>query len=199
MTLHVTTITQNHIITVSDRLISTSKGFKELDKDRFKHLILTTPGAKVVVTFAGFAGIADSSKNIKESTLDKITNILGVTSSEGKHQILAHLSDLKMNIESYIRGLKTFRISNRSLKLVIAIWGFLDTVEHGSLQYCCFIDNCLDESFKWLPEARDNFYMRHKFFLREEIKRDCIIHFLGNELLASRQRSFIRLLKIEVV
>ncbi len=196
MTLHITTITQNHIISVSDRLISTSRGFIELDKDHYKHLILTTPGAKVVITFAGLAGLADSSNKIKESILDKITSILGVTSSEGKHQILVHLSDVKKNIEEHFRRLKTQGLLYRNLRLVIAIWGFLGTKEHGPLQYGCFIDNCLDEQFKWLSEARGNFYMRHKFFLKRELKKGCIIHFLGNELLAARQRPLIRLLKI---
>jgi hypothetical protein len=56
MTLHVVTITPEHVLSVSDRLISTSGGIKELDDDRFKHVTLQTDDARAVISFAGFAG-----------------------------------------------------------------------------------------------------------------------------------------------
>ena len=195
MTLHVTTITPKHIVSVSDRLIATSAGFKELDRDRYKHLTLITPDAKVLITFAGFAGVADSKKNIKDSILDHITRTLGETSRKGQHQVIAHLLSIKKSTEKYIDKLHNQGIQWPNLRLVIAAWGVVGTKEYGPTQYSCFIDNCLDDRFSWLNEARSRFRMRHKFFIANAFDKGCHINFLGNELLARRQRSLIKLLK----
>jgi hypothetical protein len=195
MTLHVTTITPKHIVSVSDRLIATSSGFKELDRDRYKHLTLLTPDARVLITFAGFAGVADSNKNIKETILDHITQTLGATSSRGKHQVLTHLLSIKENTEKYISKLHNQGLQWADLRLAIAVWGVVGTKEYGPVQYSCLIDNCLSNKFNWLNKASSSFRMRHKFFIQNAFERGCQIFFLGNDLLARRQRALIRLLK----
>jgi len=52
MTIHINTITPNHVITVSDRLLSTPTGHIELGDDRYKHLILICDDARVVTSVA---------------------------------------------------------------------------------------------------------------------------------------------------
>jgi hypothetical protein len=72
MTLHITTITRKHIISVSDRLIATSSGFCELDADLYKHLILITDDAVMTIGFAGFAGLSSS----PNQTMDWFTEVI---------------------------------------------------------------------------------------------------------------------------
>ena len=71
MTLHVITRTPNHILTVSDRMISTPDSYN----DRFKHVTLQTDDAQAVISFAGFAGLILDG-NPQETTVDWLTGVL---------------------------------------------------------------------------------------------------------------------------
>ena len=73
MTLHIVTITPNHVICVSDRLIFTPAGYREVDNDRYKHFLLLTDDARVIITFAGFAGILGPDEQLRETTIDWLT------------------------------------------------------------------------------------------------------------------------------
>ena len=75
MTIHLTTITSNVVVAVSDRLILTQVEYKPLQADKYKHLVLSTDDALVVVSFAGFAGILSGSQ-LKATTVDSITSVL---------------------------------------------------------------------------------------------------------------------------
>jgi len=57
------------VVSVSDRLIATSVGYRELDDDRYKHLLLLTDDARVIITFAGFAGILGPDNHLKETMI----------------------------------------------------------------------------------------------------------------------------------
>ena len=94
MTLHINVITPNHVINVSDRLISTPTGYKEFDNDRYKHMVLITDDAKAIVSFAGFAGCFNASDQLKESMIDWLTQVIHETSVQGQHGIEKHLEDL---------------------------------------------------------------------------------------------------------
>src|SRR5674476_1150201 len=73
MTLHITTITPNHIVSVSDRLISTSSiagsRYQEIDNDLYKHVVLVNKGARMTICYAGHAGLTTSPRQ----TLDWLT------------------------------------------------------------------------------------------------------------------------------
>ena len=105
MTLHVITRTPNHILTVSDRMISASGGYRELDDDRFKHVTLQTDDAHAVISFAGFAGILDGEGKVTETTVDWLTDILRDTMEAGHHGIDQHLNDIRDQTNKYIGNL----------------------------------------------------------------------------------------------
>jgi len=62
MTLHITTFMPNHIVSVSDRLLSVASHNNrnltvELADDQYKHIVLICDNAKTLVSFTGIAGL----------------------------------------------------------------------------------------------------------------------------------------------
>ena len=91
MTLHIRTITPNHVVYVSDRLIHTPTSYIELANDRYKHLILICDDARVVTSFAGIAGVIvpskDAASELANGTIDWITEVFQETSPNYQEKI----------------------------------------------------------------------------------------------------------------
>jgi hypothetical protein len=180
MTIHILTITPNHVITVSDRLIYTPSGYIELGDDRYKHLILICDNARVVTSFAGIAGIVFPSRKgksiVKHETIDWITKVFQETSNKS-HRIDDHLNDLRDQIQPHIDSLKQkYNLQSDTVKLAIQISGWV-----GASQFNCVIDNYLDISCRSNP-TRPQFKTRHKIY--------------GNEISKNRSSLFDELVKI---
>ena len=194
MTLHITTITPNHVISVSDRLVATSGGYIELDNDRYKHLILKTDDARVIVTFAGFAGIPASDGTLGKTTIDRLTRIIQNTSSKGYHLIGEHIKDIFNSVSRRINKLKKLKkcgISAKDLRLAIVISGWI-----GQEQFNYVIDNCLEKAWTWSGKARDSFKARYRNYGKAKFKDGSYIVFLGNERLGLKQRALRRCLEL---
>lgn len=191
MTLHILTITPNHVICVSDRLISTSTGYTELDNDKYKHLLLTTNDARVSISFAGFAGILGKNSELNETTIDWLTQVIQNTSKAGYHDINKHLIDIRDCIQNHIDRLAKLRIPSKDLRLALLISGWI-----GSEQFGCVIDNCLEKAWTWSSEARTSFKVRVRNYSNAKFEDGSYISFLGNERLAMRQRALIKVLEL---
>ena len=194
MTLHITTITPNHVVSVSDRLIATSAGYRELDNDRYKHLLLVTDDAKVVISFAGFAGILGSDNNLKETTIDWLTQEIQHTSGEGHHRINEHLTDIRDHAQDYINSLSSNRIPPTDLRLAILASGWV-----GPEQFNCVIDNCLEKAWTWSSEARTSFKTRIRNYGKAKFEDGSYTAFLGNERLGMKQRALRKLLTLNAL
>ncbi len=190
MTLHIVTVTPNHILSVSDRMISTSDGHVEVDDDRFKHLTLETDDARAVISFAGFAGQLGNEGKVIETTIDWLTGVLRDTEEAGHHGIDRHLTNIRDQANEYINNLKT-RHQSWDLRLAILVSGWT-----GPYAFNCVIDNCLEGKWKWGEHARDSFTVRVRNFAGDKFEDGSYVAFLGNERLALRQRSLIRLLHL---
>lgn len=191
MTLHITTITPKHIISVSDRLIATSAGFRELDADLYKHIILITDDSIMTICFAGFAGLVSS----PNQTMDWITEVINNTSRDGFHTIEKHLSNIAITANDYIAQFKKQRVQADALRLAIYACGWVGTKEYGEIQYGCVIDNCLDKWWTWAPSARSKFTMRIKHYGDTKFEDGCYIAFLGNDRLGLKQRPQLKVLE----
>lgn len=191
MTLHIVTITPNHVVVVSDRLIATSAGYRELDNDRYKHLLLITDDARVIISFAGFAGILGSGNNLRETTIDWLTQVIQHTSREGRHRIDQHLTDIRDRAKDYINSLRNSRIPPSDLRLAILASGWV-----GSEQFNCVIDNCLEKAWRWSSEAHLSFKTRVRNYAKANFKDGSYVAFLGNERLGMKQRALRKLLAL---
>lgn len=194
MTLHITTITPNHVVSVSDRLIATSAGYRELDNDRYKHLLLLTDDARVIVTFAGFAGILEPDNHLKETTIDWLTQVIQNTSREGHHGIEQHITDIWRHTQDYINRLRRRGISSTDLGLAILISGWV-----GSEQFNCVIDNCLEKAWTWSSEARTSFKARVRNYGQARFEDGSYVAFLGNERLGMKQRALRKVLTLNAL
>lgn len=188
MTLHIRTITPNHVITVSDRLIFTPTGYIELGDDRYKHLILICDDARVVTSFAGIAGIIIPSKKdaseLKNGTIDWITEVFQETSRKA-HGIEQHLNDLRDQVQDHIDSLRNqYNLPSDSVKLAIQISGWI-----GDVQFDCVIDNYLDTFCRAGP-TRPSFTTRHRTYEDEEFEDGSKIFILGQEYLGGKLEHF---------
>lgn len=190
MTLHITTITPKHIISVSDRLLATPTGYKEIDNDKYKHLILITDDANTVITFAGFAGLAGA----KETTIDWLTKVASNTSREGHHNIRKHLTDIRRHADDYISKFKKSGINSSDLRLAIVVFGWVGTKEYGDVQYRCIIENCLEDPWVWSAKARPKFSLRETHYGDAKFRDGSYHQFLGQEQLGIKQVSLRNLL-----
>lgn len=190
MTLHVVTITPNHVLSVSDRMISTSGGLVELDDDRFKHVTLLTDDARAVISFAGFAGKLGRDGKANETTADWLTGVLRDTLEAGYHGIDRHLNDIRDRANQYISSLRT-RHQSWDLRLAILVSGWV-----GSDAFNCIMDNYIKPRWESEEYARDSFTVRIRKYNRDKFKHDIPVAFLGNCRPALRQRALIRLLKL---
>lgn len=191
MTLHITTITPNHIITVSDRLIAPSPGYCELDDDLYKHLILITDDASMTISFAGFAGLISS----PNQTVNWLTEVVNKTSSSGCHAIEKHLANIECAANDYISQFKGPGVHAGALRLAIYACGWVGTKEYGEIQYGCVIDNCIDKWWTWTSKARPKFTMRAKHYGDAKFEDGYYIAFLGNDRLGLKQRPQLKVLE----
>ena len=192
MTLHINTITPNHIISVSDRLLSTSTGYIEDANDRYKHLILITDDARVLVTFSGFAGIVRKNGAHEESTIDWLTNVIMNTAHDGRHKLWEdHIKDIKNDAEKRIEKLHTQdNIPLSKLRLAIFIAG-----EYKGDLFGFIIENSIEKYWTWAEVPRPSFRIAYKNYSMQKFEDGCYIAFLGNERLAMKQRVLLRSLE----
>jgi hypothetical protein len=193
MTLHVVTITPNHILSVSDRLISTSGGLIELDDDRFKHVTLQTDDARAVISFAGFAGILGRDRKVKETTADWLTGVLENTMKAGYHGIDRHLNDIRDRTNQYLSSLRK-KLPSGDLRLAIIVSGWA-----GSDAFNCVMDNCVEPGMKWSMHARDSLTVRIRKYAEDKFPAGCYVIFLCNELIAKKQTDLRRLLQLKAI
>ena len=192
MTLHINTITPNHIISVSDRLLSTSTGYIEDANDRYKHLILITDDARVLVTFSGFAGIIGKNDVLEESTIDWLTNVIMNTARDGRHKLWEdHIKDIKNDAEKRIEKLHTQdNVPLSKLRLAIFIAG-----EYKGDLFGFIIENSIEKYWTWAEVPRPSFRIAYKNYSMQKFEDGCYIAFLGQERLAMKQRVLRRLLE----
>lgn len=191
MTLHINTITPNHIISVSDRLLSTSTGYIEDSNDRYKHLILITDDARVIVTFSGFAGIIGKNGALEESTIDWLTKVIMNTAHDGHHKLWEdHIKDIKNDAEKRIEKLRARKISLSKLQLAIFIAG-----DYKGDLFGFIIDNSIEKYWTCAKVARISFRTAYKNYSMEKFEDGCYIAFLGHERLAMKQRVLRRSLE----
>ena len=195
MTLHVVTITPNHIISVSDRLISrlsdSGTEFVEIDNDMDKQFILVTDEARMTISYAGFAGTSKSPKSTIKWLIDVIQN----TSMRGIHNTKQHLGIIGDAVNKYISQFRGQGYPDEVLRLAIFASGWLNTKEYGELTYNYVIDNCLDPHHVWATKARPQFIHRHKLYVNEKFKEGFLTIFLGDDRLGQQQRSLLRVLE----
>lgn len=188
MTLHINTITPNHIISVSDRLLSTPKGYFDDLSDRYKHFILITDDSRMIVTFSGFAGTIGKNGVLKESTIDWLTNVILNTAKNGHHNLVDHLKDIQIDAEKRIERFHTQNnVPLSNLHLAIFIAG-----EYRGNQIGFIIENCIEKYWTWAKDARTSFRMAHKNYDVERSEDGYHIAFLGHERLAMKQRVLLR-------
>jgi len=179
MTLHIQTITPNHLVYVSDRLINTPAGYLELADDRNKHLILLCDDAQVVASFAGIAGIPKGS-DLKDSTIDWLTDVFQTTSQKA-HGIDDHLYHLGRQVQPHIDGLKRqYKLDSNMLRLAIQISGWI-----GDIQFSCVIDNYLYQSCRAGP-FRSTFIRRCRTYQKDEFGDGSCIFIIGREYLGDK-------------
>ena len=191
MTLHINIITPNHVINVSDRLISTPTGYKEFDNDRYKHMVLITDDAKAVISFAGFAGLSDTGGQLKESMIDWLTKVIQETSAKGHHGMAKHLDDIWSHAQEYMNKLRS-RMQPKYLRLAVLVSGW-----DGAEQFNYVIDNCLETNLDWTNEARPIFQQRFKKYGDAKFEDGSYILFLGDAQLARRQTTLIEQLELD--
>lgn len=184
MTLHILTVMPNHVVVVSDRLISSSG--QEVDSDRYKHFVLLTDDARAIVSFAGFAGIVG-----EKNTIDWLVDEILATCKQGHHNISKHLDDIWKHAQEYIGEFIKRGIERKDLKLAIMVSGWVD-----GEQFNCVIDNCLEKEWKWADEARTSFKARIRNYAEYGLEDGCAIGFLCNEQLALKQRSLLDELEV---
>lgn len=193
MTLHVVTITPNHVLSVSDRLISTSGGLVELDDDRFKHVTLQTDDARAVISFAGFAGKLGLDGKVNETTADWLSSVLEGTMKAGYHGIDKHLNDIKDSMEHYLTSLRK-EFSAEVLRLAIIVSGWT-----GSDAFNCVMDNCIETDLRWSTHARDSIKVRIRKYAGDRFPAGCYILFPINAWIAKKYTELRRLLQSKAI
>ena len=187
MTLHIRTITPNHVITVSDRLLYTPAGYIELGDDRYKHLVLICDDARVAVSFAGIAGIPKPNNNgnldLHEGTINWLTEVIQKT-SKNAHGINQHINEIRNQVQDRIVFLMgKYHLPWSVAKLAIQICGWI-----GDEQFDCVVDNCLDNQWQ-AGKTRKSFKTRHRTYRNDSFEDGSWISFLGQKNLAEQQGS----------
>jgi hypothetical protein len=194
MTLHITTITPNHIISASDKLISTwSKSdfnYLELDNDLFKYVALLNRNTRATVSFAGLAGLT----SLPNQTIDWLTKALSESNTDNQ-MIDKQFEHIKIAADDYIARFSRRGIPAEALRLAIFASGWTGTKEYGDVPYWCCIDNCIDKYWTWAPKARPKFTMFLKHYGGYNFKDGFVTVFLGNARLGLKQRAQIRVLE----
>jgi len=190
MTLHIRTITPNHVVYVSDRLIYTPTGYIELADDRYKHVILITDDARVVTSFTGIAGVVFPSKEaaseLVNGTLDWITEVFRKTAKK-HHGIDQHLNDLRDQVQGHIDFLRNkYCLGSDSVKLAIQVSGWTQDI-----QFDCVIDNYLD-THCYAGPTRSSFTTRTKTFEGEKFEDGSEIFIVGREYLGGKLDDFCK-------
>jgi len=194
MTLHITTITPNHIVTVSDRLISTSSvngsKYQEIDNDLYKHIVLINKNARMTICYAGHAGLTTSPRQ----TLDWLTK--AVSDANSRHlPIDKLLAEVAVSANHYLVQFVKLGIPADTLRLAIVASGWVGTKQFGDIQYIGVVDNCIDKYWTWAPKARPQFTFRYRHFGNYKFKDGSSITFLSNSRLGLKQRPLLRVLE----
>jgi len=193
MTLHVITITPEHILSVSDRLLSTSDGLIELDNDRFKHVTLQTDDARAVISFAGFAGMLGRDGKVNQTTADWLTTVLIDTLEAGHHGINEHVTDVKDRTIQYLSQLRVkFPLIDRRMAIIISGWA-------GFNAFNCVIDNCIEPDLKWSTQARVSVKVRKREYAGDKFPDGCHILFPINAWIANKYIDLHRLLESRAI
>jgi len=182
MTLHVTTITPSHVVSVCDRLLYTPGRYIELGDDTYKHFILICDDAKAAVSFAGFAGIIsrtpDGRDILIEDTLDWLTD-LATQGSKSFHDLDSHLNQFRDSAQPHLDELQrkyTLSAEDRRLAIQICGWKY-------HTQFNCVIHNYMDHHCN-VVETRDSFTTHIKTYEDEPFDDGSCIFFLGQRAIA---------------
>jgi len=189
MTLHIATITKNHIVCVSDRLISSSSGHViELANDRYKHLVLITDDGSAVISFAGIAGTINSEGELENSTLNWLTQALNEASGQNKYTIIEHLNKLKDSAPEFLKNFKT----EHDQRLSIFAVG-----QRKSKQFISVIHNYLDKRLDDSGNIKQDFEMFFENVDKSTSRKGYTTIYLGSgKRSAEKQEDLIKQLKI---
>lgn len=198
MTLHVVTITPNQIVSVSDRLLSTTLTSKnntvsylKLDDDRYKHFVLQTDDGRCIISFTGFAGIIVNRNKIYEATIDWLTNIVMESQQLGYHIMDEHLNAIRTKVNQHTDKLKK-QYPQSDFRLAILVSGWVNTQA-----FSCLIDNCIESKWTWSEKARDSFTTSIRNYSNAKFEDGSYITFLGDMRLAMQQRSLRKQLTLK--
>lgn len=183
MTLHIRTITPDHIIYASDRLLYTPPEFYvELQDDQYKHLLFVCDNAKAVIGFTGFAGTSGNSGMLKESTTGWIKDVLLATSKKS-HDLNIHLSDLAKLMQRRVDYLRSkYRFDMEDLKVAVQVSGWC---QEGPFD--CIVENYQNQHCH-SEKTRDKFTVRiKKYFDPSDFSDGPQIMIQGERALADRQ------------
>ena len=202
MTLHVVTITPNHVVCVADRLVSmfdansSDNRYVELDNDHYKHLSLITDDASAIVSYAGIAGQIVFKDLIGSKTIDWLSKILQKPSTQNKFLINDHLHNIKNEMDFYVGELKTKGIPPEFLKLAIIVVGWV-----CGNPFMVLFHNCFSMSkhwpWPWESKASEKIQVCMQDFSKKlpwQNKRGSFVCFLGHERTAMKERYLRRAL-----
>ena len=189
MTLHITTITKNHIITVSDRTFSTTDGSnREIENDAYKHFLLETDDSSVTIGFAGLSGTTSDPL----ATFDLLTKITSECQDKKLTKLEDYLNAYFSGISKYIDNFKAAGMPEQNLGIAILIQGWIGTAEHGTTRYVCALHNCLDNNSNISTTVLPTFKQRTWLFKNEDLKNGSYTLFTGNNTFARAQHQLIR-------
>ena len=188
MTLHVTAITPDHIVTASDRLLYAGGSYIRLGDDQYKHLVLSTDDAQVFISFAGFAGIIRNGE-LCDSTIDWITGVIEKTSRSNKHALSDHVVALGQATQRIQEIHKKYKIGWDSLQQAIFICGWINTIEYGEVPIGIVIDNAIEPNHTWARQARKKVTRRERLYTPDSFKKSPVmLAYLGQDKLAMEQK-----------
>lgn len=197
MTLHVITITPNHIITVCDKLVSSpsysGRDYIEVDNDTDKQFSFITDDARMTIAFAGFAG----PRNKPKLTMEWLLSVIHNSSRSGIHTIEQHLNNICIAANGFISQFRQQGYPDEALRLTILATGWIATLENGKYRECQLhhvIENCLDGNHFWASKARPKFVQRFKFYNQAKFENGYYRIFLGNDHLGINQKAQLRVL-----
>ena len=181
MTLHILVITPNHVVSVSDRLVTVSDGSVD---EMYKHFTLVTDDARVIFSIVGFAGIKG-----QETTIDWLLHEILTTCRNGYHGIEQHLQDVRKHAQGYINRFRARGIPWENLQLGIMASGWV-----RSEQFNVVIDNGLERWWTWASKARPSFKTRIRNYVEYGLPAGCAIGYFGHERNALKQRRLRQLM-----
>jgi len=183
MTLHVTTFTPSHVVSVCDRLLSVQGKCVELADDRYKHFVLICDNARVAVSFCGIAGSVDRNNRLVDDTLDWLTNVASAT-AHSRHDIDSHLNDFRDQLQPRINYLKSkYHLASEKLKLAVQVCGLV-----RETPFNCVIHNYLNRKCDAV-QRRPSFTTHHKTYDAASFQHGCCIFLLGQRVLAIAEKT----------